>query len=175
MNKLTLNIFKPLFNSAVRKRLLYSASVLLLISGFIPAISVEAQPSSKLEPQTRTIRSRSPVAVSLSNHPLRDGIHLFGLARTPEQVQTEYLVFKMHRKQVVGAFFMPSSSFDCFSGKLEASQLKLTVVESYEQQSYDHTVNLNRYHPIQKISDNDLRILSACTLHPGHTAVDPGS
>lgn len=175
MNKLTFNILKPLFNRVAQRRSLYYASVLLLMSGFISTLSVQAQPSSNLEPKTRNIRSRSPVAVSLSNYPLRDGIHLFGLARTPEQLQTEYLVFKMHRKQVVGAFFMPSSSFDCFSGKLEASQLKLTVLESYEQQSYDHTVNLNRYHPIQKISDNDLRILSACAIDPGHTAVEPGS
>ena len=175
MNKLTFNILKPIFNRATQRKSLYHASILLLMSGLISTLSVQAQPSSKLEPKTRNIRSRSPVAVSLSNYPLQDGIHLFGLARTPEQLQTEYLVFKMHRKQVVGAFFMPSSSFDCFSGKLETSHLKLTVVESYEQQSYDHTVNLNRYHPIQKISDNDLRILSACTIAPGHTAAEPGS
>jgi len=76
----------------------------------------------------------------------------------------------MSRNRVVGAFFMPSSSFDCFLGTKEASKLKLTVVESYEQQAFEHSINLNQYYPIQQISNNDLRIVDACAAHSSHTA-----
>lgn len=172
MNQLTFNILKP--SRWYKKRLIYALSLLVTLNGLMVGItSAYAQSSLKPQRQSIEVRSQSAVAVSLPNYPLKEGIHLFGQARLPAQLQTEYLVFRMNQNRVVGAFFMPSSSFDCFSGTMEASKLKLTVVESYEQQTYDHSVNLNQYYPIKSITDNDLRILGVCSTPSSHTAQDP--
>lgn len=68
---------------------------------------------------------------------------------------------------------MPSSSFDCFAGNLQGGQLTLSILESYEQQTYEHSVNLNQYYAIQQINNNDMRILDVCAVHSGHTAQEP--
>ena len=173
MSKPTFNIFKPslIRSEWDRRRLIQVVSLLLILSELtVNAIGANAQPIQKGVDKPTNMRSQSAVAVSIPKYPLKEGIHLFGQARTPDQVQTEYLVFKITRNRVIGAFFMPSSSFDCFSGTKEASKLNLKVIESYEQQTYDHSVNLNQYHPIKQISNNDLRILDMCAGHSNHTA-----
>jgi hypothetical protein len=133
---------------------------------------VQAQPSLNVGHRTPTFRSQAAVAISLPNYPLKEGIHLFGQVQSPGQFQTEYILFKMRHNRVFGAFFMPSSSFDCFSGTVEANKLKVSVVTTYEQQTYNHTVNLNQYYPIQTISSNDLRILDVCRVDAGNTALE---
>lgn len=173
MNQLTFSRLKPFLDRSrsYRKGFVYAVSLLLIVNSLAAtALSVTAQSSLKSKPSSTQMRSQSAVAVSLPNYPLKEGVHLFGRSRLPGQVQTEYLVFKMSRNRVVGAFFMPSSSFDCFLGTKEASKLKLTVVESYEQQAFEHSINLNQYYPIQQISHNDLRIVDACAAHSSRTA-----
>ncbi|WP_299409701.1 hypothetical protein [Acaryochloris sp. IP29b_bin.148] len=174
MNQLTFNILTlPIEGRQwYRRRLLYLLSLLVALNGWMAhTLRASAQPSPQR--QSIEIKAQSAVAVSLPNYPLKEGVHLFGRARVPAQLQTEYLVFRMTRNRVVGAFFMPSSSFDCFSGTMDASKLTLTVVESYEQQTYDHSINLNQYYPIPSISDNDLRILDVCATPSSHTAQEP--
>ncbi|NJN39205.1 MAG: hypothetical protein HC790_11615 [Acaryochloridaceae cyanobacterium CSU_3_4] len=147
--------------------------VLLILGGLVTnLLGVQAQPSLNVEHGSPTLRSQAAVAISLPNYPLKEGIHLFGQAQSPGQFQTEYILFKMHHNRVMGAFFMPSSSFDCFFGTVEAKKLKVSVMATYEQQTYNHTVNLNQYHPIQDISNNDLRILDVCRVDAGNTALE---
>ncbi len=150
------------------KRLpLYLLSGLVFASTWgVTSLCAQAQSSLKgMEQDTNTA-----VAVSLPQSPLKDGVHLFGQAREPGKFQTEYLIFKMKRNRVIGAFFMPSSSFDCFAGNVKGGTLTLSVLESYEQQTYEHSVNLNQYYAIQQINTNDMRILDVCAVHSGHTA-----
>lgn len=115
---------------------------------------------------------RSAVAVSFEAQPtLRDGTYLFGGIQQPEQVETEYFVFRVRSQQVVGAFYMPQSSFDCFRGNINNEQLDLKVV-GYDQQAYNHAVNLNAYHSIEQVSDNDHRMLEACQADRSLAALD---
>ncbi|MEL6320538.1 MAG: hypothetical protein AAFQ57_07775 [Cyanobacteria bacterium J06626_14] len=112
---------------------------------------------------------------------LEDGIYLYGQSPAPEQLGTAYLVFEVSSDSVVGAFYMPHSSFDCFSGEFRANQLALQIVDSYEQVTFPYSIALENdsvlassgdvtsaeielagFHQIEAVSDNDHRILDVC-------------
>jgi hypothetical protein len=125
----------------------------------------------------------SPGAIAsetVATSPLPDGIYLYGQSPEPEEIGSAYLVFEVTGNQVVGAFYMPHSSFDCFEGGFQNNQLALTVIDSYEQTRYPYALALDTsapiaseagasglpglegYHRIDTVSENDLRILGVC-------------
>lgn len=176
MNKLRLGITKssPQRNKRYKRLPIYLLSGLIFANAWVvTALWAQAQSIFEGVEQEKDRDSNTAVAVSIPRSPLQDGIHLFGQAQEPGKFQTEYLIFEMKHSQVIGAFFMPSSSFDCFAGNLKGGTLTLSVVESYEQQTYEHSVNLNQYYAIKQINNNDLRILDVCSVHSGHTAQEP--
>lgn len=111
---------------------------------------------------------------------LSDGVYLYGQSSEPNQVGSAYMVFEVKQGQIVGAFYMPYSSFDCFHGNFEADRVALTVIDSYEQTPHPYSIalqptdavastgeesvpmTLEGYHRIESISSNDQRILSTC-------------
>jgi hypothetical protein len=118
---------------------------------------------------------------NLNPQSLSDGTYLYGQAPEPEQLGAAYMVFEVNQGDVVGAFYMPRSSFDCFSGEFEDDRLALTVVDSYEQTSYPFAialdssssvamaggetiapVGLEGFQRIDQLSENDQRILATC-------------
>jgi hypothetical protein len=150
-------IKSPLINTglSISTSFLKGALLLPLLSSGLGLQRVLAQPEHS------QMTRQGDVAVSILS--LTDGIYLYGQEPQPGQSETEYFVFELHNRQVVGAFYMPNSSFDCFRGNLtNTSQLQLTVMASYEEQIYDHRVSLNAYHSITQVSDNDLQIVKAC-------------
>lgn len=115
-----------------------------------------------------------------------DGIYLYGQSAEPEQVGAAYMVFESRSDRLVGAFYMPNSSFDCFYGSAEPDQLALMVVDSYEQgvHSFDVAlqsnsnvassvggaiapITLEGFQPIATLSENDYRILEVCQSQYG--------
>ncbi|MBW4681604.1 MAG: hypothetical protein KME19_16025 [Microcoleus vaginatus WJT46-NPBG5] len=94
---------------------------------------------------------------------LADGVYLFGEDPKPEQVGKAYMVFEVRRGRLIGAFYMPSSSFDCVFGSAQSQRLDVTIVNSYERTTYPYSVPLRNLHPIDSFSANDRRILSTCT------------
>lgn len=115
------------------------------------------------------------------SQPLNDGVYLYGQSTQTEQIGSAYMVFEVKQGEVVGAFYMPRSSFDCFFGKFEADQLALTVVDSYEQTQHPYAValetpdpiamaqggtiapvSLEGFHRLDDVSANDQQILSTC-------------
>lgn len=176
MNKYWFDISK----SSLQKSKRYTRLPMYLLSSVVLAhvwgvtsLCANAQSTLKGIEPVKDMNSNTAVAVSLPQPPLQDGVHLFGRSQEPGQLQTEYLIFKMKRNRVIGAFFMPSSSFDCFAGHLKGGNLNLSVVESYEQETYEHSVTLNQYYAIKQINNNDMRILDVCAVHSGHTAQEP--
>ncbi|MGF1601894.1 MAG: hypothetical protein ACFCU8_07715 [Thermosynechococcaceae cyanobacterium] len=139
------------------------ALLLSLLGAGFGLQSVSAQPE-------QSHAAQSNVAVSVTS--LADGVYLYGKKPEAGQAQTEYFVFKLQNKRVVGAFYMPQSSYDCFRGDLNASQLNLTVMTSYEEQAYDHKVSLTAYHPITQVSDNDLQMVQTCQTDASLLALD---
>jgi len=93
---------------------------------------------------------------------LADGVYLYGQSAKPAQIQQEYFVFELQDNKVTGAFYMPSSSFDCFQGRLQGGKLDLNITNSYEEAAYSHSVRLQDYQPVSLMSQKDQKILSAC-------------
>lgn len=112
---------------------------------------------------------------------LPNGVYLYGQSPEPEQVGQGYFVFEVNQGSVVGALYMPRSSFDCASGSFQADQLALNVVNSYDRSKNpfeiaverttnvastgnpaQQAVNLQGFHRLASLSDNDQRMLDVC-------------
>jgi len=107
----------------------------------------------------RTLPNPAPDAASIGSW---DGIYLYGESPKPDEIKKEYFVFEVRRGKLIGAFYLPRSAFYCFYGTLELTQLHLTVVDSFDGTTSPYSVNLQQYHPIPTVSDNDRRILGVC-------------
>ncbi len=99
---------------------------------------------------------------------LTDGIYLFGQSTQPDQIQNEYFVFKLKNDKVIGAFYLPHSAFYCFYGIHQQNSLEVKVIDSYDNTAYEYTVNLTKYYQVERVSDNDFRILSTCQTNYQH-------
>jgi len=131
-----------------------------------------------------SLAQASPAAVITKPAPSfpSPGRYLFGQVPTPNQIGQGYMVLESTGKEIYGAVYFPSSSFDCFQGKLQGNQLAMTIVDSYTQETYPYNValvanteiaaanlpqglspvNLRGFHPIQELSSNDLNMLEIC-------------
>ncbi|EKV01475.1 hypothetical protein Lepto7375DRAFT_3646 [Leptolyngbya sp. PCC 7375] len=140
------------------------------------------QPS--LEVDTEVIHPLLAQAAPSVSTPLSNGIYLFGEQPLPDQLQTAYMVFEAQADEVVGAFYSPHSSFDCFRGSVENAQLSLAITETYSQEEYDYALDLEDtavagpggrqfaiegFYQIDTVSDNDLRMLNTCQAHYSQT------
>jgi hypothetical protein len=120
--------------------------------------------------------------------PIADGVYLYGQSQTPEQIGSAYMVFEVKQGKMVGAFYMPRSSFDCFHGSLEADRAALTVVDSYDKTSNPYDIaystdapvamagdeaiaplGLEGFHRINTVSANDQRLLATCKADYSHS------
>lgn len=107
-----------------------------------------------------------------------DGVYLYGQSPEPNQVGQTYAVFEVIDSEAVGAFYMPSSSFDCFYGEIGPQEFDLVVVNSYEQAAYPYSVPLSHeavasgsaaggptpmgYHRIEDLSQQDYQMIATC-------------
>jgi len=137
----------------------------LLLSAFFPLLGVDLALSipPPLSPLTGDHQTLSQRPLATNNEALDDGIYLYGETSEPEQIGKAYVVFEVRRGQVIGAFYMPHSSFDCAYGSAEQSQLDVTIINSYDQTTYRHTLFLDKFQRLTTVSANDQRILSTCT------------
>ncbi len=128
--------------------------------------------------------NNSPLkTTNVQPHFLEDGVYLYGQSPQPEQIGQAYMVFEVKQGQVRGAFYMPHSSFDCFTGVPQGNQLHLTIIEAYSQQAYSYQIGfsnstvvaavegqgtdknnlmLEGFHRLSTVSENDTRILNQC-------------
>lgn len=149
-----------------------------VVFGVATALVAEAAPSSSQSQQSETTAAKG----SQASAPLSDGTYLFGQSQQPEQIGNAYLVFEVRDSKMIGAFYMPRSSFDCVYGSLQPNQLALTVVNSYDQSTHPYEIavrhdtpvatagsnsggkkfGLEGMHQLTKVSENDQRILEVC-------------
>lgn len=112
--------------------------------------------------------------------PLPDGVYLYGQSDSPNEVGKGYFVFESKKGEVVGALYMPFSSFDCASGNFKENQLALTVVNSYDRTTNPFqiaverqstvasngapivNVGLDGFKRLDKLSEADQRYLNTC-------------
>lgn len=156
---------------------------LLLTLGLV-AVGLPIFPASSIEAPLSVTKSALPkvaqIAQGSTAQPLADGVYLYGQSPERDQLNSAYLVFEVTRGEVVGAFYMPRSSFDCVYGTLQTEQLALNVVDSYSREAHPYAValqsqgaianaqgsappvTLEGMHRIDNLNSNDQQILSTC-------------
>ncbi len=140
-----------------------------------PQAKAIAQPVASRKSPTKS-------SVNSKNSSLADGTYLYGESPKPEQIGSAYMVFQVTQGKVVGAFYMPRSSFDCFSGSFEPGKLALNVIDTYEKTTHPYAIALEQnstvasnstqpavgeiglqgFQRLAKVSANDQRILGMC-------------
>lgn len=147
---------------------------------------VTVHPDALLAGQVVSDRSQQPSIQALTSDVstadiVADGVYLYGQAPERDQIGSSYMVFEVDQGQVVGAFYMPYSSFDCFYGNVHADRLALTVIDSYERTYHPYAIalapqdavatldnetiapmGLEGFHQLTEPNENDLRLLSTC-------------
>lgn len=173
--------FKSLLNCLERPATALALTLGLAVAALSPAQGVEA-------PAVSSNRlARANVGLQAISQRLPNGVYLYGQSPEADQIGSAYMVFEVNDQQVIGAFYMPSSSFDCFYGEVQAQQLALNVVDTYERTVHPYAValetpgsvasngneaiaplSLEGFHAIDAVSANDQRILSTCKTdhHP---------
>lgn len=163
---------------------------LLLTSGFVAgslgigaALAIEAFTPVQ-EPATQAFNASdhsSESLESLNSSSLTNGVYLYGETQQPNQIGAAYMVMQVDGDRVVGALYMPRSSFDCFQGAIQGEQLDLTVVNSYDQSTHSYSLavqnesyiasiddpvsapaRLNGMYNLPEVSETDQRILETC-------------
>jgi hypothetical protein len=123
-----------------------------------------------------------PSASALTSLP--NGVYLYGQSAQPDKTGQAYFVFEVRQGKVLGALYMPRSSFDCAYGSFQSDQLALKVVDSYDHttNSYDIalekaasvvatkdnpailTIGLQGFQPLNQVSARDRQILNTCKV-----------
>ncbi|WP_264328105.1 hypothetical protein [Romeriopsis navalis] len=112
---------------------------------------------------------------------LADGVYLYGQTNQPNQLNQAYFVFEVNKGNVLGALYMPGSSFDCAHGSFNREQLALKVRGAYEQPTSTYSIALDRsakvatsnlngigqvglsgFKKLAQVSQNDIRLLNTC-------------
>ena len=147
-------------------------------SSSLPPSSIAALSLKQEEVPHLNLRSSANEQVSA----LDDGVYLYGQVAERDQLGVAYLVFEVTENDVIGAFYMPHSSFDCFYGEFEENQLSLQITDSYEQVTFPYSIALNHDSAVatsgditasspellgfsqinSSINENDYRILNVC-------------
>jgi hypothetical protein len=150
------------------------------------------KPLTKWNRQAQAVPKQTIAQLPTSEASLPDGTYLYGQSSQSQQIGKEYLIFEASQGKVTGAMYLPSSEYSCFHGTLDSKQMNLTVVNPYDQTAfshsiaraqpahiaaaggqinlqntydtvtYPHTVQLEGYQPISKVSDNDQQVLNLC-------------
>jgi hypothetical protein len=153
---------------------------LMLLNGGFPSLKAQGVEV----PATIAQHSSTEVATASVNPQPRavlNGTYVYGQTPEAEQLGATYLVFEVDRQQqVVGAFYMPQSSFDCFQGELQADQLAVTVTDSYDRTTHPYAVALDNratvadragtaapltlagFHEIGTVGATDQHVLATC-------------
>lgn len=116
-----------------------------------------------------------------TNTILNNGIHFYGKSTNRDQLGSEYLIFEVKNNQLIGLFYMPSSEFNCFYGKVNQDNISLSILDPYDNNIYPYSIalenssplasegenlvknlGLSGYHRIENYNESDLQMLNIC-------------
>ncbi|MER3432715.1 MAG: hypothetical protein C4288_04615 [Leptolyngbya sp. ERB_1_1] len=155
-----------------------------MIAGFSLALTGLMAMNAPAQAAPRNLEKTAMAQATTSATTLPDGVYLYGQSAQPEQIGKGYFVFEARKGKLIGALYMPRSSFDCAYGDVEAEQVSLMVIDSYDRSENPYVIATERngsvasrenpvvapiglegYHRIANISANDQRILNVCKQH----------
>lgn len=143
-------------------------------------VAIAQSHAHSLEPVLESRQVATASQASLISQHVENGVYLYGQSQQPFELGSEYLVFEVIEDQVVGGFYMPNSSFDCFYGEVQSGQLNLSIVSSYDQEIYPYAIalasdgavaaedpqaaplSLVGFHQLDALSELDQEILNTC-------------
>ncbi len=159
---------------------IFLVAIISLSWGTTSTLADKTRPTDPKVAATATEGSYQPGAISnIPQANIASGIYLYGESIRPDVIGKEYIVFEKIGNRIVGAFYLPQSEFSCFYGQFKGSRLNVTLIDTYDGQKYKYSLTLNQrgltasklplmgqptYQPLDKVSDNDLRILNSCKL-----------
>ncbi|MBW4440642.1 MAG: hypothetical protein KME10_05265 [Plectolyngbya sp. WJT66-NPBG17] len=152
------------------------------IAGFSLALTGFMVTNAPAQAAPRNLEKAAPQATAMAQATtLPDGVYLYGQSAQPEQIGKGYFVFEARQGKLIGALYMPRSSFDCTYGSVESDRVSLMVIDSYDRSENPYViaterkdsvasrdnpvvapVGLEGYQRLSKISANDQRILNMC-------------
>ncbi len=129
---MTSNKIKNLIRGFLTPRRLWqrwetNITAMLTTSGII-AIVIPVLFSSNVSLSSAITYSIDTKSALLAKSYFSDGIYLYGQSPKPEQIGQKYIVFQVRQGQVIGAFYLPQSEFNCFQGKFDATRLTLKIL-----------------------------------------------
>ena len=129
---MTSNKIKNLIRGFLTPRRLWqrwetNITAMLTTSGII-AIVIPVLFSPNVSLSSAITYSLDTKSALLAKSSFPDGIYLYGKSPKPKQIGREYIVFQVRQRQVIGAFYLPQSEFNCFQGKLDATRLTLKML-----------------------------------------------
>ncbi|HTL90656.1 MAG TPA: hypothetical protein VL134_14740 [Leptolyngbya sp.] len=153
-----------------------------MIAGFSLALTGLMATNAPAQAAPRNLAKTAPQSTTIAQAPtLPDGVYLYGQSAQPDQIGKGYFVFEARQGKLLGALYMPRSSFDCTYGSVEPEQLSLTVIDSYDRSENPYIIGTERsgsvasagnpvlapvslegYERISNLSANDQRILNVC-------------
>ena len=175
--------FPPLFSSTVAplKNLTRFVAGASFTVGLLAIGSPTLASSAQATPQIRPVAQAKPASTAVNSSLPANGVYLYGQSSQPDQVGKAYFVFEVRQGNVVGALFMPRSSFDCAYGTFQPDRVALTVVDSYDKSENPYAIALEKttsvatrgnpalkqislegFEPLTTLSENDWRILNVC-------------
>lgn len=156
-------------------QLFKNALLVAATAGFFFPIASTTPSASASTTVNNTIAKKS----SAERAVLEDGSYLFGQSPNANELGSTYAILSVQNNQVIGAFYQPHSSFDCFSGHIYPNLLDISVVNSYEQTAYPYEIavtvdstliagggagayTLEGFHRLESLSEQDQNILTTC-------------
>lgn len=111
---------------------------------------------------------------------LPDGTHFYGQAPQQDQLNVEYMVFRVDQGQVNGAIYHVQSEYACFTGTVTPDALQLAVTDPYTDEVGDYAIafqgetvivageaqrqtSLKGYHALGELGELEQSLLAACT------------
>ena len=113
----------------------------VLLGGVLGTLLLNASTQAS-HPNFATIASTPIANQEAAPQPFEDGIYFYGQVAQPDELGAGYMVFESENNQIVGAMFMPHSSFDCFVGQIGDRELSMQITNSYTQERYAYTIAL---------------------------------
>ncbi|MGF1523963.1 MAG: hypothetical protein ACFBSF_16725 [Leptolyngbyaceae cyanobacterium] len=128
-------------NKTSDSKLNYVWSWRILLGGVLGALLLSA--STQASSLNLSEIASSPLADEGSvAQVVEDGVYFYGETPQPDELGAGYMIFEAQNDRVVGAVFMPHSSFDCFVGQIGDRELSMQITNSYTQESYEYAIAL---------------------------------
>lgn len=188
---LVLKVSRPLARLSLLMALAFSLGSLLQSEPVRAAIPGTAAPAQQdvLPPELAPAGTQPDIlqaaAIAQSITPIfpAQGTYLFGQVPEADQIGAGYMVFEVTGETIIGALYVPHSSFDCFQGQIQGNELAMMITQSYTQEVYPYAIalttddaiastgetlsplSLEGFHQIATVSDNDIRMLETCKAY----------